>query len=189
MANVDRPDGFRPVMSANGAPWNGSFRAIIPGSDDIFIGDPITISSGAAVQMAVAGECAGVCVGLGTVDSEGHLRPMTPDNNTQKFFDTSALTEADWRILYVPAEDMLFEAQFDDAEDIVIGEAYDLLATDGDQTTGRSLMEINGNALTADGDVMVVAAPQGPQYDQTSGENYKRVYVKFVDTQLAAPIA
>ena len=26
-----------------------------------------------------------------------------------------------------------FEAQFDDSEDIVIGEAYDLLATDGKQ--------------------------------------------------------
>ena len=50
-------------------------------------------------------------------------------------------------------------------------------------------MEINGDALTNDGDVMVVEAPIGPGYDQTSGEANKRVWVTFVDKQYAAPIA
>ena len=189
MANTDRPDGFRFVKSASGAPVSGMIRAIIPGADDIFVGDPITITAGAAVQMAVEGECAGVCVGFGNVDDEGNLVALSPDNATKKFFDTSADVEADFRILYIPAEDAIFEAQFDDSEDIVIGEAYDILATDGNSTTGRSQMEINGDAKTNDGDVVVVEAPTGPKYDQTSGEANKRVWVKFVDTELAAPIA
>jgi len=164
-------------------------RAILPGADDIFIGDPISLSSGAAVQMAVAGECLGVCVGVGTVTMEGGEVPFDPANLEKGFFDTSADVEADYRIFYVPPADVLFEAQFDDSEDIVVGEAYDLLATDGNSTTGRSQMEIDGDALTNDGDVMVVEAPIGPSYDQATGVANKRVWVTFVDKQYAAPIA
>ena len=183
MANTDNPDGFRFVKSLTGAPVSGLIRAIVPGADDIFIGDPITITAGAATQMAVEGACAGICVGLGEADAEGNLVSLSPDNNTKKFFDTSADVEADFRILYIPADDALFEAQFDDSEDIVVGEGYDLLATDGNSTTGRSQMEINGDAKTNDGDVVVVEAPTGPRFDQVSGTANKRVWVKFVNTE------
>ena len=87
-------------------------------------------------------------IAFGNVDDEGNLVALSPDNATKKFFDTSADVEADFRILYIPAEDAIFEAQFDDSEDIVIGEGYDILATDGNSTTGRSQMEINGDAKT-----------------------------------------
>lgn len=182
MANVDTPNGFTFVKTLSGAPASGMIRAIVPGADDIFIGDPITITAGAAVQMAVEGVCAGVCVGLGAADAEGNLIPLLPTDGTKKFFDTSADVEANYRILYIPSEDAIFEAQFDDSEDIVIGEAYDLLATDGNSTTGRSQMEINGDALTNDGDVVVVEKPTGPNYDQATGIANKRVWVKFVNT-------
>jgi hypothetical protein len=165
-----------------GAPVSSLTRAILPGADDIFIGDPITIASGAATQMAVEGVCAGVCVGIGTVDGEGNVFAYDPANLEKSFFDTSADTEADYRILYVPAEDVIFEAQSDGTTDLVVGEAQDILATDGDQTSGRSKMEINDDALTNDGDVTVVEIPTGPKYDNTASTANRRYWVKFNNT-------
>ena len=182
MANVDHADGFRPVKSLNGMPLAGMVRAVTPGADDLFVGDPISITAGVAVQAAVEGIVAGVIVGFGGDDVEGNPLGFNADNLTKKYFDTSADTEADWTVWYIPAEDVLFEAQFDDSEDIVIGEGYDMVVADGSTTSGRSAFEIDGNAKTNDGDVVVVEAPRGPKYDQTSGVANKRVWVSFVNT-------
>jgi hypothetical protein len=183
MANVDNPDGFRPIKTLNGMPLSGMVRAVTPGADDLYIGDPITITAGVAVQAAVEGVVAGVIVGFGGDDIEGNVLGYNPDNLTKRWFDTSADTEADWTVWYVPAEGILFEAQFDDTEDIVIGEGYDMTVADaGNTTTGRSAFEIDGNAKTNDGDVVVIEFPRGPKYDQTSGEANKRVWVSFVNT-------
>lgn len=182
MANVDRPDGFRPVKAQNGYPINGMIRSVQAGADDLFVGDAIAITSGAAVQVAVEGIVAGVIVGFGGDLTDGTEMAFNPSDLTKRFFDTSADTEADWTVWYVPAEGVLFEAQFDDSEDIVIGEGYDLVIADGDSTTGRSAMEIDGNAKTNDGDVTVVEIPRGPNYDQTSGVANKRVLVSFNNT-------
>ena len=62
MANVDSPDGFRPVKSLSGAPLSGMVRAVTAGADDLFIGDAIAITAGVAVQAAVEGIVAGVIV-------------------------------------------------------------------------------------------------------------------------------
>lgn len=182
MANVDRPNGFTPVKTLTGAPVSAMMRSVVPGTDDIFIGDPISITSGAAVQMAVEGICAGVCVGVGTVDNDGNPFLFDPDNLSKRYFDTSADVEANYRIFYIPAEDAVFEAQSDGTTDLVIGEAQDILATDGDATSGTSQMEINDDALTNDGDVTVVEIPTGPKYDNTAGVAARRYWVKFNNT-------
>jgi hypothetical protein len=182
MANTDNPDGFRPVKTLSGSPMSGMVRAVQAGADDLFIGDAIAITAGAAVQVAVEGIVAGVIVGFGGDDVDGNTFAFNPDNLTKRFFDTSEDVEADWVVYYVPAEGVVFEAQFDDSEDIVIGEGYDLIIADGSSTTGRSAMEIDGNAKTNDGDVVVVEKPMGPKYDQTSGVANKRVWVTFVNT-------
>ena len=39
MANVDRPNGFRPVRYLDGSPYNGSFRKMLSPTDNLFIGD------------------------------------------------------------------------------------------------------------------------------------------------------
>jgi hypothetical protein len=182
MANTDNPDGFRPVKTLDGSPLSGMLRAVTAGADDLFIGDAISITAGVAVQAAVEGIVAGVIVGFGGFDNEGNPLAFNASDLEKRWFDTSADTEADWSVWYVPAENVLFEAQFDDSEDIVIGEGYDLIIADGSSTTGRSAMEIDGNAKTNDGDVVVVEKPTGPKYDQTSGVANKRVWVSFVNT-------
>ena len=186
MANTDNPDGFRPVKKLDGSPINGMLRSIVPGADDLFLGDPIAITAGAAVQVAVEGIVAGVVVGFGSVDADGNLQSLHSGDIMKNHFDTSADTEANYRVIYIPAEGNLFEAQFDDSEDIVIGEGYDFTVGDGSTTTGRSIFEIDGNAKTNDGDVVVVEQPSGPKYDQTAGVANKRVWVAFVNTMASA---
>jgi hypothetical protein len=182
MANTDNPDGFRPVKTLSGAPLSGMLRSVQAGADDLFVGDAIAITAGVAVQVAVEGIVAGVIVGFGGYGDDGEPLAYNVGDLEKKFFDTSEDTEADWAVFYVPAEGVVFEAQFDDSEDIVIGEGYDLVIADGSTVSGRSAMEIDGNAKTNDGDVVVVEKPLGPKYDQTSGVANKRVWVTFVNT-------
>ena len=39
MANVDRPNGFKPVMHLNGSPYNGQYRKYYSPTDNLFMGD------------------------------------------------------------------------------------------------------------------------------------------------------
>lgn len=47
MANQDKPFGFRPVQTRNGAPWSGKTRAVIVAAADVnafFVGDMVVLS-------------------------------------------------------------------------------------------------------------------------------------------------
>ena len=183
MANTDNPNGFTFIKTLSGSPASGMIRAVTPGADDLYIGDPISITAGVAVQAAVEGIVAGVIVGFGAADAEGKAYPLLPADAELKWFDDSAKTNADYVVYYIPSEGTIFEAQFDDSEDIVIGEGYDMLvAGAGTAASGRSKFEIDGDAKTNDGDVVVVEKPFGPNYDQASGVANKRVWVSFVNT-------
>ena len=39
MANVSRPNGFRPVRYLDGTPYTGAFEAMISPTDNLFLGD------------------------------------------------------------------------------------------------------------------------------------------------------
>lgn len=183
MANVDRPNGFKFVKTMGGVA-TAQVRAVgVADAADISIGDAISLSSGLATPMAVGGECLGVAVGFGKRDPlTGSIGSMVnPDNLLLTMYDDSASTHTDFVVFYIPAAGNIFEAQVDDtAATLVVGEAQDIIATSG-------AMEINGDALTNDGDVMVVEVPDLPDNDPTLA--YGRYWVVFVDTQFAAPIA
>lgn len=188
MANVDRPNGFKFVKSISGAPVSALVR-VAPVADgaDIFVGDALQLSSGRAQKLAVEGVCLGVAVGFGKVsgtDDNGiPLGPYDPDDPGARFYDDSASTHTEWVVYYIPAEDAIFEAQSDGTTDLVIGEAQDIVDGGGSTTTGVSQMEINDDALTNDGDVVVVDHPKGPGYDNTASVANRRYWVKFVNTQ------
>jgi len=185
MANVDRPNGFRAVKTVSGAPVNSLIRSVgVADGADIFVGDALQLSSGLAQALAVEGVCLGVAVGFGKKDtmSQKSGGPFNPDALTTRYYDDSASTNTDWVVYYIPAEDVIFEAQVDDtAATLVVGEAQDILATAGNTTTGISNHEINGDALTNDGDVVVVEIPDIVGNDPTLA--FGRYWVKFVNTQ------
>lgn len=186
MANADRPNGFRLVKTISGAPVSGLIRSVgVADGADIFVNDALQLSSGLAQKLAVEGACLGVAVGFGKKNSMSQEvgGPFNPDDLTSKFYDDSANTHTDWVVYYIPAEDAIFEAQSDGTTDLVVGEAQDIIDGGGSSTTGLSQMEINDDALTNDGDVVVVAIPSGPGYDNTASEANRRYWVKFVNTQ------
>ena len=112
MANVDRVNGFTPVMHLNGSPYNGQRTAYAVASGDstaIFVGDLVKLGGSAdaegrrTVAQAAAGNAViGVVVGF----------DVDPTNlNTPQY--RAASTN---RVVFVAdSPDLIFEAQADDA--------------------------------------------------------------------------
>jgi len=183
VANVDRPNGFHFVKTISGAPVAGMIRSLgVTDGADLFIGDAVSITSGLVARAAVEDAIAGVIVGFGKKNSMTGSNPQSfnPDALITRWYDDSANTHTDWVAFYIPAEDAIFEAQTDGTTELVVGEAQDITVTAGSATTGLSGMEINDDALTNDGDVVVVEKPVKP--DNDFSEANARYWVKFVNT-------
>lgn len=115
MANANKPTGFTPVSTLNGAPWNGQARLYSIAASygtALYIGDPV-ISSGTAdtngvpgIALAAAtGAVRGVIVGLGT--SEGLIANPSNLNITYR----PASDPAVWYAMVVDDPNVIFEVQ------------------------------------------------------------------------------
>jgi len=185
MANVDRPNGFRPVKTLSGAPWTSLIRTIgVTDGADLFIGDALNLASNLAARGATNDAAIlGVAVGFGKVDADGvPLGPFNPDSLTTRYYDDSASTHTDWVVYYVPAEDCIFEIQTDAADTLLIGETIDFQTTAGSTTTGLSDMEINAGTAT-NADLTVIEWPHYPDNDRTAA--YGRYWVMFTRAEQA----
>lgn len=182
MANVDRPNGLRPVKTLSGAPWNSLIRAIgVADGADIFIGDALNLASGLAAPGATNdANFLGVAVGFGKKVNGVPVGPYDPDRLATRFYDDSASTHTDYVVYYVPADDVIFEAQTATALTKVPGDTCDLLATAGNQTTGISAHELN---TSTNADFTVVEVPS--MVDNTSTEVWGRYYVMFTRAEQA----
>jgi hypothetical protein len=185
MANVDRPNGFRPIKFTSGAPWTGQMRAIgVTDSADMFVGDFISLTSGlAAVSATNDATLLGVAMGFGKRDpNTGYIASAAdPTQLEQIYYDDSASTHTDYVVFYVPARDMIFEVQSAvDFSASLPGALVDLLATGGDTATGRSLQEITTDS---NHDFVIVEKPEGPGTDQTL--IHANIYVQAVQTETA----
>ena len=184
MANVDRPNGFRPAKTYSGAPWNSLVRryeAADRSSDttnnhgDIYVGDPVALSSGKVIPANSGATIIGVCVGVGKDASEhGEVGMFNPDNLEQRYLG-HAETGYVW---VVPKEHVLFEVQTASDLDLVPGGTADITtdATEahGSRTTGLSSCELT---TSANADVTVVENVTTPNNDVTLAN--ARHLVKF----------
>lgn len=189
MANTDRPNGFRPAKSLVGAPWNSLIRfyeAADRSSDttnnhgDIYIGDPVALSSGKVVVANSGDTILGVAVGVGNEGSTtfGDAGYFDPDALARQY---APLTDTSMVIAVVPAEGVLFEAQTAADLDLVPGSNADI-STDateahGSRTTGQSSAELVTNVNS---DCLVVEQVTTPDNDVTLTN--ARHLVKFVTT-------
>lgn len=168
MANPDRPSGFRPVKTLSGAPWSSMVRSVgVTDGTDIFIGDLISLTSNlAAVSATNDATFLGVAVGFGKVDAASgeYASAYNPDNLTTIYYDDSASTHTEWRVWYVPVDEMIFEVQSNADLDAAVGDPVDLVATAGNTTTGRSNQEVGANTNT---DMRIVEIPSYPNNDST----------------------
>ena len=193
MANPDRPHGFRASGSLSGAPMQGLVRAVYsPAADrsgdttnnhgDIYLGDPITISTAGAVTPADSDELvAGVCVGVGATSSV-HFGGTGAIDAPAPAFDPSDLTkrylahsEEGW-VYYVPANDVIFEIQSASDLDLEQGGYADITNTaataHGSRTTGFSDCELT---TASNNDVQVVEIVYAPDNDLTLANTRYRV--------------
>ena len=189
MANVDRPNGFRPVKTLSGAPLASVIRTVgVTDGADLFIGDVLELTSGLAnVAATDQTNYLGVAVGFGMVDADGiPLGPFNPDDLGKRYYDDSASTHTDWVVYYAPANDCIFEAQFDEvpADTVAIGQGYDLApGAGGSTTTGLSSFELDGT--TGDTDCVTVEIPKYPDNDPTLVHGRIWVIIPSADLTLA----
>ena len=166
MANVDRPNGFRPVKTLSGRPLVDMIRTIgVTDGADLFVGDMLEIASGLAIVTdgTALAACLGVAVGFGKVDADGiPLGMYNMDALGTNYYDDSASTHTDWVVYYVPANDAVFEAQTQADLDLAVGDLCDILSTAGSTVTGKSLQEIE---TTTSGDLICVELPHYPDND------------------------
>ena len=168
MANVDRPNGLRPIKTLSGAPMSSMIRTVgVADSDNLYIGDIFNLESGLADVGATADTALmGVCVGFGMVDADGiPLGAYDPNALHKKYYDDAANTHTDWVVYYVPVDDVIFEAQTATALDLAIGATCDLADAGGGSTvTGLSTAELT---TSSNGEFTVVEHLHYPDNDRT----------------------
>lgn len=174
MANTDRPNGFKASKTLNGAPVSGMIRkfTVAARSDatgnhgDIYIGDPIKVSSAGVVTVADSGDVIyGVCAGVGIDNVEhGETGMFNADNLELRYLPN---TTAGFIWVY-PKENTLFEIQSASDLDLTVNAQADVTNTaataHGSQTTSQSNCELT---TAANNDVTVVELQTAPDNDTT----------------------
>lgn len=142
MANVDRPNGARPVSTLTGGSWQGQVRkyAVDASSSVIFPGDFIVLNADGNVDAANAGDLIlGVCTGVDV------------DRTVAATEHPGYLPAASAGSVYVcVGTDIVYEIQEDGnvATAGVVGANGDIVATDGSTTTGVSAHELDSSDVT-----------------------------------------
>ncbi len=152
MSNVDNPNGFRPVKTMSGRGWGGMVRTVPVNysSGDIFIGDMLNLGVNGLAKKALSADTSflGVAIGFGKKNADGvPLGAFNPASLERRYFDAGDAGSEEWVCYYVPAEDMIFEAQTSVASVVHVGGHLQLASNTGDTTTGMSRQEIFANSL------------------------------------------
>jgi hypothetical protein len=175
MANVDSPQGFKPVRYVSGAPYNGAFNAYSTASGDstaIFIGDPVKLSgTSQTIDGVVYADVAQAATGDVVLGVVVGVKPVTADSLKYRAGSTQ-------RILYVADDpNLLFEIQEVSGGTALtandIGLNANFVVGSGSTTTGYSGVELNnsGEATTSSLDVQIVGLVN--RADNAIGEHAK----------------
>ena len=175
MANVDRPVGFRFAKSLSGTPVAAMIRKYTAADrsadttnnhGDIYVGDPVALSSGAVVPANSGDTILGVAVAVGkdgdtTFGDEGYFNASSLETRHLAY-------DEDGIVAVIPAEGNLFEVQTASDLDLAIGAAADI-STDaaeahGSRSTGKSSCEL---VASTNADVKVVENVTSPDNDVT----------------------
>lgn len=157
MANVDRVNGFRPVKSGTGAPYNGQVNLyFIPSTDStaVFVGDLVKLAGSAStdgyptVAQAAAGDVpVGVVVGFlpENVTPGGISNGRTPNLDTP----IHRVASTNRYVLVADDPDLVMVGQEDGVGGALavtnIGQNASIIVAAGSTVTGASGMEIDSS--------------------------------------------
>lgn len=146
MANIDRPNGLRPIRMLDGSPYNASVMSFPVDSSNgtaIFKGDLIKLEDdGNVAPSGAGGAVLGVCVGVvvnravAATEHPGYLPASTAGN-----------------VLVEIGRNVVFEIQEDSVGGAMVatnvGSNGDVAAGAGSTTTGRSAYELDSSDVIA----------------------------------------
>ena len=196
MASVSRINGFRPVKTITGAPYNGQANLyFVPSSDSttIMVGDAVKLAGDArsatgapTVTRAGATDVAvGVVVGI-VFTGVGDLTNVPPVNNLNTPIYRAPST--DRYLLVCDDPNVVYETQYAGTSvaagtitaNVGLNGSWDVTA--GSTTAGTSGMSIAAlSATTATLPLKVVGFPNRP--DNIPGDTYFSYYVKLNNAQ------
>lgn len=176
MANVDRPNGFRPVRHLNGTPYNGSFIRCYSPTDNLFMGDFVeATATGRAVRDGAYQEVGRAETGDPIVGVVVGWEP----NPTGLGNNYHAASTA-YAVYVAPCSDLILEGQTNDAGLAAadVGLNVNFVVAAGDTTSGASNMEVDGasEATTATLDLRIVGLVDRP--DNEVGNANMKVLVR-----------
>ena len=180
MANTDNPNGFRPVGTLSGAPWEGHIRHYRASGSltDIFPGDMVTLTADGTVDAADAAEeeIIGACVGFSPAQAGStngvtdHYISGTTPNLNKTYYDAS-VDGAAW-VMVAVGPDVLYEVQTDGTITYTdVGNNCEITATAGDATKGISQQEISSTTGTAVAQIRIVAPVNRVDNDVSSANS------------------
>jgi len=201
MASVSRINGFRPVKSITGAPYNGQSNLyFVPASDSsvIMVGDAVKLSGDAraatgaptVTRVSAATDIpVGIVVGI-AFTGVGDTINMPPVNDLNTPVYRRAST--DRYLLVADDPNLIYEVQYAGTSvaaatitaNVVLNGQFTLTA--GSTASGSSGMQLDsaGLATTATLPLKIVGFPNRP--DNIPGDTYFSYYVKLNSASLAS---
>lgn len=191
MANVNRVNGFRPVKSGTGAPYNGQANLyFIPSTDStaVFVGDLVGLAGSASAdgyptvaQHAANGVPVGVVVGF----LPENVTPGSISNGRTPNLDTPGHRLASTNRYVLVADDpgLIMEAQEDAVGGALavtnIGQNVQVVVGSGSTVTGTSGMQVDSStaATTSTHELRLVGFVNRP--DNEIGNANAKVHVAF----------
>jgi len=174
MANPDKPNGFKFAQTQNGSAAVGMARKfdVAARADstnnhgDIYIGDPVKISTAGVVTVADSGATIyGVVMGVGVDNIDHGPTGMYKADDLETRYLANLVAGVVW---IIPKENAVFEIQSASDLDLTVNAPADITNTagtaHGSQTTSQSSCEL---AATSNADVTVVAIVDSPNNDGT----------------------
>lgn len=191
MANIDSPNGFKPVRYLGGHPYNGAhnlYHKLSTTNEAMFIGDPVQLSGTAALAGEVVNGrdiegMPGIVEAAVSTDVVGVIVGFLPNPDALGTNHSPALTEA----IVMVADDpyLVFEIQEDSVGTnfaaVDVGRNVDTIAmTDGNTTTGTSAMELDSSVTSVTTTAMCQLLRLVPKVGNAIGTN-ARWEVRFVE--------
>ena len=160
MANVNKPNGFKPVGTLSGSPWQGSVRqySLDATHSAIAVGDLVQMTADGYPDILAAGETQMLGVVVGCLD---HVAADVLGKQGDSFLSTGAVTldipgknqiaaNTAGVILVATAPDIIMEAQEDGDTDPLeladVGQNVEIIGGGPDATTGISDMMIDSSS-------------------------------------------